>query len=215
MIRLAVSVEGQTEEEFVKRILANHLRLQQIEPTPILVGSARGTSRGGNVSTDRIVRDMVALLASHDAVTSLVDYYGFRDKGDKTVEDLEKCLRDLVLERVNADRYSEKVVPYVQRHEFEALLFSDVQVFANHIEFTGESIGALEEACGQFTTPEDINDRPETSPSKRIVRVLPRYKKVLHGPELADQIGLDRIRAACPRFNAWIAHLESLARFSL
>ncbi len=142
-MRLAVSVEGQTEEEFVKRILAHHLRPKQIEPTPILLGRARGTSHGGNVSTDRIVRDMVALLASHDAVTSLVDNYGFRDKGDRTVEDLEKCLRNMVLERVNADRYSEKVVPYVQRHEFEALLFSDVQVFANQIEFPNECIGAL------------------------------------------------------------------------
>ena len=210
MIRLAVSVEGQTEEEFVKRILAHHLRKEQIEPTPILLGRARGTSRGGNVSTDRIVRDMVALLASHDAVTSLVDYYGFRDKGDKTVEELEECLRNMVLERVNADRYSEKVVPYVQRHEFEALLFSDVRVFANQIEFPDECIRPLKAVCGEYTTPEDIDDDPETAPSKRIVHVLPRYKKVLHGPELAGQIGLDRIRAACPRFNAWIAHLESM-----
>ncbi|MCY4187443.1 MAG: DUF4276 family protein [Bryobacterales bacterium] len=209
MIRLAISVEGQTEEEFVKQILVSHLRRKQIETTPILLGRARGTSRGGNVSTDRMVRDMVALLASYDAVTSLVDYYGFRDKGEKTVEDLEKCLLNMVFERVNADWYSEKVVPYVQRHEFEALLFSDVQVFANHIEFPGKGIDVLEEDCGKFTTPEDINDHPETSPSKRIVRVLPRYKKVLHGPELAGQIGLDRIRAACPRFNAWITHLES------
>ncbi len=210
MIRLAVSVEGQTEEEFVKRILAHHLRPRQIEPTPILLGRARGTSHGGNVSTDRIVRDMVALLATYDAVTSLVDYYGFRDKGDKTVEDLEKSLRNRVLERVNADWYSARVVPYVQRHEFEALLFSDVQVFANQIEFPSECIGALKAVRGQFTTPEDINDHPETAPSKRIAHIIPRYKKVLHGPKLADQIGLDRIRAVCPRFNAWISHLESM-----
>ena len=37
MIRLAISVEGETEEELVKRFIAKHLRTKGIEPQPILL----------------------------------------------------------------------------------------------------------------------------------------------------------------------------------
>ena len=58
MTRLAVSVEGQTEEEFVKQVLAEHLRERQVESTPIVQGRARGGPGGGNVSSDRLVAEM-------------------------------------------------------------------------------------------------------------------------------------------------------------
>ena len=90
MTRLSVSVEGRTEEEFVKQVLGDHLRQRRVDPTPILLGRGRSGSRGGNVSSDRLVSEMVTLLGSFNAVTSLVDYYGFRDKGDRSVADLEK-----------------------------------------------------------------------------------------------------------------------------
>ena len=94
MIRLAVSVEGQTEEEFVKRVLAIHLRERQIEASPILLGRARGRAGGGNVSVDRLVSEVVTLSWSFDAVTTLVDFYGFKGKGDRGVDELEVELLD-------------------------------------------------------------------------------------------------------------------------
>ena len=69
---------------------------------------------------------------------------------------------------------------------------------------------ALRTVREQFETPEDINDNCETAPSKRIARVIPRYKKVLHGAMLARRIGVYGIRAQCPRFDAWLTRLESL-----
>ena len=69
MIRLAISVEGQTEEEFVKHFLADHLRGRGVEPIPILFGRARGRSAGGNVSVEQLVQEMTRLLHSFDAVT--------------------------------------------------------------------------------------------------------------------------------------------------
>ena len=62
----------------------------------------------------------------------------------------------------------------------------------------------------QFPTPEDINDSPATAPSKRIVAVLPRYRKRIHGPDVAERIGLNAIRAECPRFHDLLTRLESL-----
>ena len=93
MIRLAISVEGPTEEEFVKNFLAAYLRERGVEPIPILFGRARGRSAGGNVSVEQLVQEMTHLRHSFDAVTSLVDFYGFRNKGNRTVNELEEDLR--------------------------------------------------------------------------------------------------------------------------
>ena len=165
MIRLAISVEGPTEEEFVKQFLADHLRERGVEPTPILLGSARGRSAGGNVSVERLVLEVAHLFHSFDAVTSLVDFYGFRRKGDRTVDELEEDLR----QKLGRLWHPKRVFPYVQRHEFEGLLFSDVSVFAGLVEAPDGSVEALQNIRSQFQTPEDINDNKDTAPSKRII----------------------------------------------
>lgn len=210
MIRLAVSVEGQTEEEFVKRVLGVHLRGRRIEATPIVLGRARSRAVGGSVSVDRLVSEVVTLCGSFDAVTTLVDFYGFRDKANKAVQELEVELLDRIAGRIGGDWNARMVVPYVQRHEFEGVLFSDVDVFATQIDFPRGCVAVLRAVREQFATPEDINDNYDTAPSRRIGSVIPRYDKRLHGSILAEEIGLDRIRAECPRFDAWVTRLESL-----
>ena len=60
-------------------------------------------------------------------------------------------------------------------------------------------------------TPEDINDDSNAAPSKRIVGAIPRYRKSVHGPQVAETVGLGAIRAECSRFNEWVARLESLS----
>lgn len=210
MIRVAISVEGQTEEEFVNQVLADHLRRSRVEPTPILLGRARGKFGGGNVSVERLVSEIVYLLGSFDAVTSFVDFYGFHRKEDKTVDELEKQ----VLREINtkiAYKWDEtRVYPYVQQYEFEGLLFSDVYAFTKLIGVSHKSIQALQNIRSQFQTPEDINDNRDTAPSKRIKKIVPRYKKKVDGPLLAMEMGLDKIRTECPRFNGWVTSLESL-----
>ena len=210
MIRVAISVEGQTEEEFVKRVLARHLQPMAIEVQPILIGRARGPgSGGGNVTADRLTSEMAALRYSFDAVTSFVDFYGFRDKGSRTVEQLEEFLQGETAKR--APRVNPlRVFPYVQRHEFESLLFADVEGFATMSRHAPQAVHSLHSVRAQFPTPEDINDNPSTAPSKRIAATIPRYRKRVHGPDVAERIGLGAIRAECPRFHDWLTRLESL-----
>ncbi len=139
----------------------------------------------------------------------MVDYYGFREKGSRTVEQLEDDLLDEASKRIR--RISPgRVLPYVQRHEFESLLFADVGEFAALDEDAPQAIDTLRRVRAQFPTPEDINDSPETAPSKRIAAAIPRYRKRVHGPDVAGRIGLSAIRAACPRFHEWLTQLESL-----
>lgn len=208
MIRLAISVEGQTEEVFVHEVLREHLSPKMVIPHPMLIGrSMGGEGGGGDVTTRRLVNDMVQWHYTFDAVTSLVDYYGFRDKGDRTVEALEQHLSQEIEKRIpNAW----PVFPYVQKHEFEGLLFSHVEAF-RAVGVTDRVISDLAAVRHRFLTPEDINDDRNTAPSKRLERTIPKYDKPVHGPLVARTIGLDVIRRQCPRFHAWLSRLETLA----
>ena len=202
MIRLAIVVEGQTEEEFVKSVLADHLRQIGVEPIPILLG--------GDVTAARLTKHMADSCWNFDFVTSLVDFYGFSGKGNRTVEELEQHLNIGIQTRVGPRWDQRKVVPYVQKHEFEGLLFSDVNAFRAATYASEESISQLSKVRSRFPTPEDINDDPNTAPSKRIANAIPSYRKRLNGPPVAKEIGLDVIREECPRFHEWVGRLESL-----
>ena len=205
MIRLAISVEGQTEEEFVKRVLADYLWSRGVIPQPILLGGS-----GGDVTVERLASDMARLYWDFDFVTSLVDFYGFRGKGSATVDELEKIVDGKVNDNMRRSWDQSRVFSYVQQHEFEGLLLSDVSAFASLISVPDDAVDALREIRSQFPTPEHINDNSNTAPSKRIVKLIPRYQKVVDGPLLAEEIGLEAIRAECPRFDAWVMRLESL-----
>ena len=209
MIRLAITVEGRTEEEFINVVLQPHLFGIGVNATPIIIGKGRG-GRGGNITRDRIASELSLLLYSFDAVTTLVDYYGFGDRGNVSVGNLETEIMDLTLERIRGNANHAKLLPYVQIHEFEGLLFSDVSVFNELSNITNEGLRELQEVRNRFQTPEDINDGPNTAPSKRIAHAIPRYEKVVDGPLLADSIGLCRIRQECPRFEHWISKIERL-----
>ena len=206
MIRLAIVVEGQTEEEFVNRVLAEHLRTRGVEPYPILPNG-----KGGNISVGRLAPEMANLFRSFCSVTSLVDFYGFKGKGRATPDALEQRIDRAVRRRIRRSWDESRVFAYVQRHEFEALLFSDVSCFGAVIDNIPDgTLAALQTVRGQFATPEDINDSAETAPSKRIARLIPHYNKRVHGPYVAEVTGLDTIRKECGRFNQWLTRLELL-----
>lgn len=211
MIRLAIIVEGQTEEAFVKTVLNNHLRQFGVEPEPILLDY-----HGGDVTVPRVAHDMAHSLSplwKNDFATSLVDFYGFRDKGNAAIGALQSQIDGAVNQIIGHSDGEPRTLAYIQQHEFESLLFSNVDAF--NAVLPGLSDGQLAELRAirnQFPTPEDINDSPDTAPGKRIANVIPRYNKRNSGYLVALAIGLPAIRAACPRFHAWLTRLETLPR---
>ena len=202
MIRLAIVVEGETEEEFVKNLLTPHLQTRGVlaNPHPL----------GGNVTVERLASEMANYFWSYDRVTSLVDFYGFRNKGQASREDLQTRISQQVDARIKVSWDQSSVFPYVQQHEFEALLFSDVEVFKALLDRPPSLVQKLSAIRSNVSTPEDINDDKDTHPSKRIRDLMPNYQKRVDGPYLAKQLGLSVIRSACPRFGKWIDRLESL-----
>ena len=209
LIRLAIVVEGPTERSFVGQVLAAHLRPLRIDARPILIGRASGHQGGGSVNVPRLAANMSQLYWSFEVVTSLVDFYGFERKDDATVDMLEKAILDDVKSRIRHSWDGRKVLPYVQKHEFEALLFADVDAFSA-INAPPNSIDELRAVPSRFATPEDIDDNPATAPSKRIAAAITNYDKVVAGAMVAKEIGLEAMRSTCPRFAAWLARLESL-----
>ena len=207
MTRAAVVVEGETEEEFVKQLLLPHLAEHGILVVPI-----KPAGRGGNIHVDWLAPAIAKLSWDFEAVTTLVDFYGFgRRQPGETVEELEARID---LTTGNHSRREPHQVPrfaYVQRFEFEALLLSDPGSFGVLPELSASACTALDRVAAEFACPEDINDNAATAPSKRIERHIVNYKKRLHGPAVAKAIGLAKIRSACPRFDHWVSRLEILS----
>ena len=107
------------------------------------------------------------------------------------------------------DKLRPRFIPYIQLHEFEGLLFSDISVFPDN--FTKEQLDfkQLESAVNEFNTPEEINNSPATAPSERLKKAVNGYDKVTDGAFLAMEIGLETIRKKCILFNEWVGRLEN------
>jgi hypothetical protein len=102
-----------------------------------------------------------------------------------------------------------RFIPFVIIHEFEALLFSDCEAFSRGVG-RPDLHAALQSVRDAFATPEDINDSPLTAPSKRVEALISGYQKPFLGTLAAIEVGLQRIREACPHFGAWLTRLEQV-----
>jgi hypothetical protein len=206
-----VVCEGLTEATFVHRVLAPYVYSEcSVELTPSLLKSGTGRSGGGNVTVERLANHMAREYHNFDGVTSLVDWYGFSRRDADHCTQLEERIRQDVEYRVlRVD--TRKLLPYVQLHEFEALLFADVEGFRICIDGWSTAVEQyLRSVREQFKSPEDINDNPSTCPSARIAATFGEYgyQKASDGPLVAEEVGIPAMRSACPRFDAWLKWLE-------
>ncbi len=222
MTRLRIICEGQTEEEFVNELLARHLHAFGVYPIPIVIGTV--AQRGGNVKYHRLLNNIRnSLLSERNCYcTTLIDFYGlgmeFPGKSEAKEEKLPKTKAESfcfalqkALERDIGVNPMRRFIPYVQMHEYEALLFSEPTRMAQGFDRLDlkESLAAIRAI---FPTPEHINDDQNSAPSKRIIKLFPGYErqKPLFGVLAASTIGLPKIRQECPLFNNWLCALENL-----
>ena len=223
MPRILVHVEGQTEESFVNGVLAPYLySLGYTNVSARLIGNARQRSRRGGIRPwDSVRNDILNHLTSDrdTFATTMVDYYGLpftwpgREQAARreTLKERAASVQQALLEDVSSslggafDR--RRFIPYVVMHEFEGLLFSDPERFARGIGRPDLS-SELQAVRGEFGTPEEINDSPDTAPSRRVRDLYEGYQKPLMGVLAVEEIGLSAIRGQCPLFNRWIEELE-------
>jgi hypothetical protein len=107
-----------------------------------------------------------------------------------------------------------RFVPYIQLHEFEALLFVMPSLLLRSFPGREQNVSALEDVLRDHgNNPEAIDDAPATAPSKRIVAVIPEFagRKAQVGPLTAELAGISALRATCRHFHEWLQNLEALA----
>jgi len=236
-VNVLAIVEGETEQTFVDTYLAEHLAVARQDNRPVYISArlpGRVVRRGG-VRPWRAIRDIILRTLREwrgkCVCTTMFDFYAMPDdwpgkaeaaekKGyspDQKGNHVEQALLNDLAAHAGADFRRELFIPYVQVHEFEALLFANVATMATTLAelCPGSSETDLNNAFQAILTEksgqaEAINDNYDTCPSRRITSLVRAYSKTLHGPIIADRIGLDTIRAACPHFGQWLGRLEAL-----
>lgn len=201
-VLLGISVEGQTEAYFAKYVLARYLKNYNIRlADPIILG--------GNVNLPRLESVLHLMSGDYDYVTTLYDFYGFEGKQEFETKD-SLCRR---IKNEGVLRHCDNLIPYIQMYEFEALLFSDLEILCKYMDDDPAVVQKYVELFkhnlkGQ--KPEQVNNSILTAPSKRIHSIFRRYRKSLYGYVIAQEIGVVKIREMCPNFDRWIEKLVSL-----
>ncbi len=216
-IILTVTAEGYTEEKFVNELLLPHLATFNITVLvrKILTNRKRKI-RGGYVSYAKLRNDINQWIKEMPNAyhTTMIDLYGLDSEFPGYARSLSQPAYSKVeiVEKEFFDNIaSRQFIPYIQLHEYEAILFSDTAIMEKWLglydSFQSNSFTAIREG---YATPEEINDSSKTAPSKRIEHICPSYDKVDDGILLAKEIGLATIRKECPHFNSWLTNLENL-----
>jgi hypothetical protein len=226
MARLYLFGEGPTEQTFADTVLKPHLANSSVYLNPpILIAHAKKKGRvhrGGGRNYLPMRNDIIRLLAQEKRTdvffTTMIDLYGIH-KQIPGLSEAEK-LRHLPNKRVefleqafSADIGDHRFIPYIQLHEYEAYLFSDPSHFQFFYDHHAKEIAALQVIADAYESPELIDDGEQTAPSKRIIAEIPDFEdaKPVVGPQVAELIGLDQIRAKCPHFHSWLSRLEGLS----
>lgn len=211
MTRIHVFCEGQTEDVFIREVLAPHLHRMDIWLNPIIVRT--GPHGKGGVTSYGKIRWQINQKCRDDAsawVTTMLDFYGLPQDfpgGTAKGSSLERArAMETAFQR---DIGCRNFVAHFVVHEFEALLFSAPEAFGAWFD-APDVVQKMTAVRKAFTSPEHINDGSSSAPSKRILNICENYDKVAHGTLIALEIGLNTIRRECPLFDAWVHRLEGI-----
>lgn len=215
--RVLILVEGQTEETFVKQVLAPALAERGVYAVPTVHNTKRVKDgpnfKGGVTGFEKFRSDLARLLRDREATaTTLIDYYGLPEDFPGMKERARHAaardrVRHVEAALAAAMGNPPNFIPFIALHEFEAWVFTDPAVLPRLMTEPGKAADMLA-LRSSVSGPEDINESPQTAPSKRLLRLFPGYRKPFHGPNAVETIGLDCIRKECPHFDAWVGKLE-------
>ncbi|NOT21876.1 MAG: DUF4276 family protein [Nitrospiraceae bacterium] len=220
-VRLYVTAEGQSERKFAEEVLGPHLAIYYIDVRARVVLTNRKLGkRGGIIDYDKIRGDLHRLMQedpqSDARFTTMIDLYALPNQFPgwteaKKLTHPQDRIKKLE-ESLKADFPDRRFMPYIQLHEFEALLYCDLSQLKKRLSGSEVGLRKLEHEV-KGIPPEEIDEGATTAPSKRIIRYAPTYEKskVRVGVPAAAAIGLSALRNKCPHFNSWVTNLEALA----
>lgn len=212
MKRLMIIVEGDSELEFVNRVLRPYLNTFEIYNVDCFKIKH---SKGGLTKYSHLKKDILNTIYETDIiVTTLIDFYALPSDFPKYNESLAilnksgrlDFLEESIKEEIERTQNKTFVnlIPYIQLHEFEAFIFSSIIGIQSLFEESEANMPELRNIIRTYENPEEINDHPDTAPSKRLVKNIKGYNKIVDGVSIIEEIGLETIIEKCPRFRMWI-----------
>lgn len=219
-IEVMVIVEGKTEEIFITSLLAPYMAEKNIFMRA--TQASKPGQKGGDIRFERVKNDIGHHLKqrSDTYVTTLIDYYGVREwpgihlvperaSSRQISEIVNSETKRKVVDLFSGEHAERRFIPYIAIHEFEALHFSDSKILADALQVSEAEIIEVLNRCGD---PEEINNSPETAPSKRLDKWCSngRFPKTTVGIAIVRSIGVSSLREKCPLFNAWLESLEAI-----
>lgn len=213
-------VEGATEREFVHGFVAPWLITRGVRIRASVVG--KPGKKGGAKHWEVFLRDVRAFGAQRATwcITMAFDLYGLhrswpgvaevaKCEGQRATKIIEDAVRHEVGNKIPA--VTNRFIPYIQCHEFEALLFADGSAFTQVLGLEETVAKKIDEVRTSSGGCESIDGGADSAPSKRLIALAPAYNKTLHPVPILQKIGLPNVRSQCPHFDAWMAKLEALA----
>lgn len=175
-----------------------------------IITNRKKNKKGGNVAFEYLKNDIERVAATRNVlITTFLDFFRLpTDFPGYTTDSLKiEQIEEAVRENISSIIDRAKFLPYIQRHEIEALMYTNMDGF-NYVVDKEESLNKLKEIINQYANPEDINSGSETAPSKRLMKIFP-YQKTTDGEIILEALPIDDIRSKCPRFNEWLENLEN------
>jgi len=227
-IILNILCEGQTEEKFVKEVLKPYLNGYGIVvKSRLLVTSRKKDASGGLISYQQAERDLKLWMreVSHRKsethyFTTMFDLYALPEDfpgaiQSKSIADAYARVEHIENEFGSAIG-SPNFIPYIQLHEFEALLFCDIEKLIIEYPKCHKEIERLKETLQSYNdNPELIDNSPETAPSKRIIKAIEgqkkyNYNKPISGSKVTKSIGMPTLETQCRHFKQWVERIKEI-----
>ena len=216
MTRLLILAEGDTEELFVREILAPHLAKFGVHATATGIVSKRlanGKKITGGNRWSNVRNSLIPLLQDSAAwVTTMLDYYGLPDDFPGVNIDGNAVAHVKAIEQALAEAvsYPARFIPFLVLHEFEAWYFACPNQVAAYYG-RPKLAQLMQKVSDGAGGPEAINHGKETHPSKRLEGYGVGFRKTSAVALLKD-VGIHALRAACPHFAVWLDRIETLAQ---
>ncbi len=211
MPRLIFIVEGDSEQRFINEHLVSYLALK-FPGVPMhaqkITTNRKKNVKGGNVNYELLKNEIKRTFAQGGVmITTFLDFFRLPTDYPGYTQDVKQIdqIEDAIRTDCNSIIPPTSFLPYIQKHEFETLMFANAAGFSSVVDTA--KLNEILNVLKQFSTPEDINGSPETAPSKRLLSIF-KYKKVADSALVLKDVDIDLLRRRCPRFNEWVARLE-------
>lgn len=223
-VRLNITAEGQTEMEFAKNTLSQYFETFGVIVQARCVMTSKNKSktyRGGLLDYERAKKDILNWLSEDKSAdvffTTMFDLYALPNNFPMFEASLKinnPYDRVLFLENaLKADINHHKFIPYIQLHEFEALILANPELLLLEYPEAQDEVEQLKQIVIQFdNNPEKVNTGKYTAPSKQIIKRIPEYEgnKTTVGATLAGLEGIETQKERCAHFCHWIEIIEKI-----